>query len=267
MEPPPAVQTVSLVKIYRGDGVATTALNEVDLKVARGEFVAIVGPSGSGKSTLLNLIGALDKPTSGRVLIDGTDITNLDASQLAALRNRKIGFVFQSFNLIQRLTALENVEVPLALQGVVANERRKRAYAMLQQVGLELRWNHKPSALSGGEQQRVAVARALVTDPSIILGDEPTGNLDSKNTQAITQLLRDLNERTRKTVVVITHNLEVANEADRILFVRDGRIEGEEITGLGRGLDRDRDPPPNRKNVTQNPRSGPVLGKGEQVPS
>src|SRR3990172_4185296 len=165
------VEAVNLQKTYMLGKVPVEALRGVNLKIEKGDFVAVLGPSGSGKSTLLNLIGALDKPTSGRVLIDGTDITNLDASQLAALRNRKIGFVFQSFNLIQRLTALENVEVPLALQGVAANERRKRAYAMLQQVGLELRWNHKPSALSGGEQQRVAVARALVTDPSIILCD------------------------------------------------------------------------------------------------
>lgn len=223
-----AVRTTSLVKIYAGDGVDTKALDGVDLQIARGEFVAIVGPSGCGKSTLLNMIGALDIPTSGNVYIDGIDITTLTPSQLAGIRNRKIGFIFQSFNLIPRLNALDNVALPLVVMGFPKREAKKKAYAALQQLGLEHRWNHKPSAMSGGEQQRVAVIRALVTDPSILLGDEPTGNLDSKNTQAMTQLLKEMNERTGKTIIIITHNLEVANEAHRIIFIRDGKVEREE---------------------------------------
>jgi putative ABC transport system ATP-binding protein len=229
--PPDAIHTMSLVKIYgTGNGVSTKALDGVDIRIARGEFVAIVGPSGSGKSTLLNMLGALDVPTSGKVYIDGIDITGLNASQLATLRNRKIGFIFQSFNLIARMTALENVALPLALQGVAPKERRRESYETLKQVGLEHRWRHKPTALSGGEQQRVAVARALASNPSILLGDEPTGNLDTKNTNAITKMLKDLNHSIGKTIIVITHNLEVANEADRIIFIRDGKVERDEKT-------------------------------------
>lgn len=223
------VETKDLVKIYSGDGVATTALNGVDLKIFEGEFVAIVGPSGCGKSTLLNLIGALDVPTSGKVYIDGIDITSLGGTTLAELRNKKIGFIFQSFNLIPRMNAIENVELPLSIRGVAKDRRRAMAKKMLELVGLGGKVLNRPTQISGGEQQRVAVARALVTDPAIILGDEPTGNLDTKNTKAITELLKKLNKETRKTIIVITHNLEVANEADRIIFLRDGQVEGEKL--------------------------------------
>lgn len=223
------VETKDLVKIYSGDGVATAALNGVNLKIFEGEFVAIVGPSGCGKSTLLNIIGALDIPTSGKVYIDGIDMTSLGGTTLAHLRNKKIGFIFQSFNLIPRMNAIENVELPLSIRGVEKDGRRAKAKKTLELVGLGSKVLSRPTQLSGGEQQRVAVARALVTDPAIILGDEPTGNLDTKNTKAITELLKKLNKETKKTIIVITHNLEVANEADRIIFLRDGQVEGEKL--------------------------------------
>ncbi len=223
------VETKDLVKIYSGDGVATAALNGVNLKIFGGEFVAIVGPSGCGKSTLLNMIGALDIPTSGKIYIDGIDMTSQGGTTLAELRNKKIGFIFQSFNLIPRMNAIENVELPLSIRGVEKDERRTKAKKMLELVGLGSKVLSRPTQLSGGEQQRVAVARALVTDPAIILGDEPTGNLDTKNTKAITELLKKLNKETKKTIIVITHNLEVANEADRIIFLRDGQVEGEKL--------------------------------------
>jgi len=223
------VEAKDVVKIYTGEGVATTALDGLSMKVYQGEFVAIVGPSGSGKSTLLNMLGALDIPTSGKLFRDGIDITTLSGAKLAELRNRKIGFIFQSFNLISRMNALQNVELPLAIRGVPSDERRKRAIKMLELVGLRQRMLHKPFEMSGGEQQRVAIARALVTDPAILLGDEPSGNLDTKNTKAIVDLIKKLNKETGKTIIVITHNLEVANEADRIIFLRDGRVEGEKL--------------------------------------
>jgi putative ABC transport system ATP-binding protein len=223
------VEAKNLVKIYSGEGVATTALDGLSMKVYQGEFVAIVGPSGSGKSTLLNMLGALDIPTNGKLFIDGIDMTTLSGAKLAELRNKKIGFIFQSFNLISRMNALQNVELPLAIRGVSSDERRRRAIKMLELVGLRPRMRHKPSEMSGGEQQRVAVARALVTDPAILLGDEPTGNLDTKNTRAIVDLIKKLNKETGKTVIVITHNLEIANEADRIIFIRDGQVETEKI--------------------------------------
>ncbi|HEY4673237.1 MAG TPA: ABC transporter ATP-binding protein [Nitrososphaerales archaeon] len=223
------VEAKDVVKIYTGEGVATTALDGLSMKVYQGEFIAIVGPSGSGKSTLLNMLGALDIPTSGKLFIDGIDITTLSGAKLAELRNRKIGFIFQSFNLISRMNALQNVELPLAIRGVPSDERRKRAIKMLELVGLRQRMLHKPFEMSGGEQQRVAIARALVTDPAILLGDEPSGNLDTKNTKAIVDLIKKLNKETGKTIIVITHNLEVANEADRIIFLRDGRVEGEKL--------------------------------------
>ncbi|MBM3898121.1 MAG: ABC transporter ATP-binding protein [Thaumarchaeota archaeon] len=223
------VEAKNLVKIYSGEGVATTALDGLSMKVYQGEFVAIVGPSGSGKSTLLNMLGALDIPTSGKLFIDGIDMTTLSGAKLAELRNKKIGFIFQSFNLISRLNALQNVELPLAIRGVSSDERRRRAIKMLELVGLRARMRHRPSEMSGGEQQRVAVARALVTDPAILLGDEPTGNLDTKNTRAIVELMKKLNKETGKTIIIITHNLEIANETDRIIFIRDGQVEQEKI--------------------------------------
>ncbi len=222
------VEVIGLKKVYRSNGIDTYALNGVELRVRRGEFIAIVGPSGSGKSTLLNMLGALDKPTEGKVIIDGVDITTLSDNKRAELRNEKIGFVFQSYNLIPRIDVLRNVELPLVLRGISPAERRRKALEMLEEVGLADKARNKPNQLSGGQQQRVAIARALVTDPSIILADEPTGNLDSKSGQAIVELFKTLNRKGR-TIIVVTHNMEVARETNRIIYLRDGRVEREEI--------------------------------------
>lgn len=219
------VKTLNLRKEYVTGKEVCIALRGVSLTVKRGELVSIVGPSGSGKSTLLNLLGALDRPTSGKVFIDGVDIYKLSDRELAELRNRKIGFVFQAFNLIPRLTALDNVQLPLLIQNVESEERKKRAINMLKAVGLGDKLYRKPSELSGGEQQRVAIARALVTNPSIILGDEITGNLDSKTTQEIVELLHELNKKFNTTFIIVTHNMEVANQTHRIIRLRDGLIE------------------------------------------
>jgi len=220
-----------LRKVYSNSGVETTALNGVNLKVRRGEMLAIVGPSGSGKSTLLNMLGALDKPTDGRVVIDGTDISKAGDDTRAEFRNKKIGFVFQSYNLINRLRVIDNVQLPLTLQDVPVERRKALALKMLREVGLESKAFNKPTQLSGGEQQRVAIARALVTEPSIILADEPTGNLDSKSGAVVVKLLRELT-RKGNTVIVVTHNMDVARAADRIVYIRDGKIEKEEKLAL-----------------------------------
>ena len=222
------LQTESLSKIYTGGGIDTIALDDVSIKIYEGEFIAIMGPSGSGKSTLLNLIGALDSPTSGKIQVDGIETTTLDSAGLALLRNKKIGFIFQSFNLISRFSALSNVELPLSILGVSTNERKKRAYEMLKMVGLEDRWKNNPNQLSGGQQQRVAIARALSVNPPIILGDEPTGNLDTKTSKSIIDLLYDLNQKTGKTIILITHDPEVATRASRVITFKDGRIEDED---------------------------------------
>jgi len=219
------IETENLTKTYVSGRVETPALRGVTMRVEKGEFLSIVGPSGSGKSTLLNLLGALDKPTSGTVRIDGIDISRLDDNRLAELRNRKIGFIFQSFNLIPRISALRNVEMPLLVTNLPKAEIRSRAMEKLEAVNLAEKADRKPTELSGGEQQRVAVARALVTEPSILLGDEPTGNLDTKNTANIVNLLKELNEKTGKTFVMITHNMEVANKTRRIIYLRDGMID------------------------------------------
>jgi len=203
----------------------------LDLAVERGEFMAIMGPSGSGKSTLLNMIGALDKPTSGKVLIDGIDLSTLSDDELAELRNREIGFIFQFFNLIPRRDALGNVELPLAISGVSRRERRERATKLLELVGLGDRIDHKPSQLSGGEQQRVAIARALINDPSVLLCDEVTGNIDSKTGDEIMQLLRSLNLQHGKTFVIVTHDPAVAQRMDRLLHIADGQIVAEKRLG------------------------------------
>jgi len=222
------VELRDVTKVYDGTAVAATALRGVSLRVEKGEFTSVVGPSGSGKSTLLNIIGTLDLPTSGKVFIDGVDVSKLSDVELARLRNMKIGFVFQSFNLIPRMTALMNVELPLMNRPMSRYEREERALNMLERVGLLSKALNRPSQLSGGEQQRVAVARALVTDPELILGDEPTGNLDTKNTVAIVDLLRELNETTGKTFIIITHNPEVSRRTRRIVYLRDGMVEREE---------------------------------------
>jgi putative ABC transport system ATP-binding protein len=219
------IETENLTKTYVSGRVETPALRGVTMRVEKGEFLSIVGPSGSGKSTLLNLLGALDKPTSGTVRIDGIDISRLDDNRLAELRNRKIGFIFQSFNLIPRISALRNVEMPLLVTNLPKVEIRSRAMEKLEAVNLAEKADRKPTELSGGEQQRVAVARALVTEPTIVLGDEPTGNLDTKNTANIVNLLKELNEKTGKTFVMITHNMEVANKTRRIIYLRDGMID------------------------------------------
>ena len=222
------LQTESLSKIYAGGGIDTVALDDVSIKIYEGEFIAIMGPSGSGKSTLLNLIGALDSPTSGKIQVDGIETTTLNSAGLALLRNKKIGFIFQSFNLISRFSALSNVELPLSILGVSTNERKKRAYEMLKMVGLEDRWKNNPNQLSGGQQQRVAIARALSVNPPIILGDEPTGNLDTKTSESIIDLLYDLNQKTGKTIILITHDPVVAKRASRVITFKDGRIEDED---------------------------------------
>jgi len=220
------LETVSLTKVYGTSDVARTyALRGVSFSVKRGDFVAIVGPSGSGKSTLLNLIGALDRPTSGKVIIGGVDISRLKSSELARIRNTKIGFVFQSYNLIPRMTAVENVELPLLLWRMSSVKRREIAISLLEGLGIGGRAHNKPEQLSGGEQQRVAIARALATNPEMILADEPTGNLDTKNADLVMDLLQQLNEDKGKTLIVITHNPEVAARAHRVIYLRDGMIE------------------------------------------
>ncbi|MEM0253097.1 MAG: ABC transporter ATP-binding protein [Candidatus Bathyarchaeia archaeon] len=222
------VETVNLKKVYLLGKVAIEALKGVSLKVKEGEFLSILGPSGSGKSTLLNLIGALDKPTSGKVFIEGVDVSILDDNGLAELR-RRIGFVFQFFNLIPRFTALENVELPMAIAGLSKMERRKRAIELLEIVGLADRANHKPTELSGGEQQRVAIARALANNPRFLLMDEPTGNVDSKNADEIMRLVRHLNEEKGVTIIMVTHDQRLAKEANRTVYMLDGLIVDEVV--------------------------------------
>ena len=219
-----AIETIDLVKKYGAGESLTYALKNVSFSIAQGEFVSIIGPSGSGKSTLLNLIGALDRPSSGKVLIDGVDLSKLSNSSLASLRNRKIGFVFQSFYLLARMSVQANVELPLTIYGLSSRERREKALHALDQFGIAKKAPYKPSNLSGGEQQRVAVARALVTDPAIILADEPTGNLDTKNTEIMMEVLEELHEKTRKTIVMITHNTVLAERTQRSIAISDGQI-------------------------------------------
>jgi len=221
------IETIDLVKEYTQGGQILRVLNNVNLKIEKGEFMAIMGPSGSGKSTLLNMIGALDRPTSGKVLINGTDISTLNDDQLADLRNKEIGFIFQQFNLIQRMDALHNVELPLSISGVPSKKREERAKKLLESIGLGGRIEHRPNQLSGGEQQRVAIARALANNPPLFLCDELTGNLDTKTGQEIMVLLRRLNQEEGKTFVLITHDPNVAQATDRLLQIRDGVLAGE----------------------------------------
>ena len=208
---------------YNVGGAPVAALRDVTMAIPKGEFVAIVGPSGSGKSTMMNILGCLDRPTAGRYVIDGQDAGALDDDRLAAIRSRTIGFVFQSYNLLPGTTAVENVATPLLYQGVGRRERLKRAAAVLDQLGLGGRLDHEPTQLSGGEQQRVAIARALVTDPSVLLADEPTGNLPSQQGDEILERIRQLH-RGGRTIVVITHNPDVAGVAERRVHLRDGLI-------------------------------------------
>ncbi|WP_018333179.1 ABC transporter ATP-binding protein [Actinomycetospora chiangmaiensis] len=219
----PVLDVRSMSKVYGEGETAVHALREVDLLVRRGEYVAVIGQSGSGKSTLLNILGCLDAPTSGRYLLEGLDVADLDDRQQSVLRNRQIGFVFQSFNLIPRTTAFANVELPLVYAGVPRRVRRARTLAALDVVGLGERTDHRPNQLSGGQQQRVAVARALVTAPALLLADEPTGNLDSASTADVLDLFDGLHA-TGRTIVIITHDAEVAERADRVVTVTDGRL-------------------------------------------
>jgi putative ABC transport system ATP-binding protein len=216
-------------KIYRTGTIEVAALRDVDLSIYDGEFVAIAGPSGSGKSTLMHILGCLDVPTSGRYFLAGEDVSTMTEDELAAVRNRRIGFVFQQFNLLPSLTALRNVELPLAYSGVARHERRDRAVRALARVGLDDRLEHRPGELSGGQQQRVAVARALVTEPALILADEPTGNLDSSSTRDVLGLLQDLHDSGR-TVVLITHEHDVAAAANRVVNMLDGQIHEDAAT-------------------------------------
>jgi putative ABC transport system ATP-binding protein len=220
---PPAILVEKVSKTYELGQIKVHALRGVSLQITRGDFVAIMGSSGSGKSTLMNILGCLDLPSGGRYLIDGTDVRDMDEDDLSDLRNRKIGFVFQSFNLVARTSALANVELPLAYAGVDRHTRRERAQQALASVGMAKRLHHQPSELSGGQQQRVAVARAIVTNPTMILADEPTGNLDSHSTEEVLRIFARLNEE-RRTVVLITHEPDVAEQAKRVIHLSDGRV-------------------------------------------
>jgi putative ABC transport system ATP-binding protein len=223
-----AVQTIDVTKVYRVGHTDYPALKGINLKIARGEFVSIMGPSGSGKSTLLNLIGALDRPTSGRVIVDGIDVQKVGEDRLALLRNRKLGFVYQSFNLIQRLTSIENVEMPLIPRGMPEKIRKSKSLKMLSAVGLGAKVNKRPAELSGGEQQRVAIARALVTGPALIIADEPTGNLDSKTTSEVVDEFVSVNKQFGTTILVVTHNPDIAERTHHVISIRDGLVEKEQ---------------------------------------
>ena len=212
-----------IFKIYEMGENKVYALDDVSLHVAAHEFVSIIGPSGSGKSTLMNMLGCLDVPTQGRYFLDGTDISKKTDDELAAIRNKKIGFVFQGFNLLPKLTAVENVELPLIYSNVSAKERHEKAKEALAKVGLEGRIDHKPTELSGGQQQRVAIARALITDPPIILADEPTGNLDSKSGKEVMEIFKNLNAN-GNTIILITHDSGVAAQAKRVVRIQDGKL-------------------------------------------
>jgi putative ABC transport system ATP-binding protein len=217
------IEAVEVARTYELDGVSVPALKSVSLTIADGDYVALIGPSGSGKSTLMHLLGALDRPTSGKLLINGKDIATLSAPEMALLRNETIGFVFQAFHLLPRTSALDNVALPLVYRGLSAKERRRRAQSTLERVGLGHRVNHRPNQLSGGEQQRVAIARALVTEPTVLLADEPTGNLDSATGQAVLELLEQLNNE-GVALVMVTHDRDIATRAHRQIAMRDGEI-------------------------------------------
>ena len=223
---PPLIEVRDLVKTYQLGEHQVLALRGVSLDIAAGEFVAVMGPSGSGKSTFMNLLGCLDTPTAGAYRLDGDDVSKLSRDALAAIRNLKLGFVFQTFNLLPRMTALENVELPLLYSATSARERRDRALARLREVGLESRASHRPSQLSGGQQQRVAMARALVNEPRLILADEPTGNLDTRTSVEIMAILQRMNRR-GITIVLVTHEDDIAKFASRIVVFRDGRLRSD----------------------------------------
>ncbi|MBN1263382.1 MAG: ABC transporter ATP-binding protein [Candidatus Pacebacteria bacterium] len=218
------LKLVGVSKIYQLDGVSVKAVEKASLEIKKGEFVAIMGPSGSGKSTLMHLAGCLDTPSSGKVYLKGKNISNLNEAELARIRNKEIGFVFQSFNLIPRIKAIDNVSLPLIYAGVNYENRIKRAIRALEKVGLKERIQHLPNQLSGGEQQRVAIARALINHPEIIFADEPTGNLDTKSGDQVMKILKDLNQKGH-TIILVTHEQEIADFAQRTIKIRDGKIE------------------------------------------
>jgi putative ABC transport system ATP-binding protein len=230
-----AIETLDLKKSYRMGLITVHALRGVNLRMRHGEMVSVVGPSGSGKSTLLNILGALDTPTSGRILVDGVDISRMGERALARFRNRKVGFIFQSYNLIDRSKVSKNVELPAIVAGMPKKMRNRRVHELLDLVGLGDKSNRRPNALSGGEQQRVAIARALINDPAFILADEPTGNLDSRTGQEIENLLLRVNKERNATIVIVTHNLELAEGTGRIIHLRDGVVEKERAGLWGHG--------------------------------
>ncbi|MET9303713.1 ABC transporter ATP-binding protein, partial [Micromonospora aurantiaca] len=257
----PAVEAVDVWRTYELDGVSVSALRGVSLTIDQGEYVAVIGPSGSGKSTLMHLLGGLDRPSGGRLVIGGRDVTTLTAPELATLRNETIGFVFQAFHLLARTSAVDNVALPLVYRGVSARQRRERAAAMLGRVGLGHRLHHRPNQLSGGEQQRVAIARALVTEPAVLLADEPTGNLDSATGEAVLELLEQLNAESGVALVMVTHDQEVAARAHRRIAVRDGLIRSDSLHDRppsdGSGVPATLDPAPSAE-----PRSASGSGPG-----
>jgi putative ABC transport system ATP-binding protein len=224
------IELSNIARTYRMGEVDITVLSQISLNVHRGELIAIMGPSGSGKSTLMNIIGCLDRPTTGTYRFENREISSMTDDELASVRNVKIGFVFQTFNLLPRFSALKNVEVPLIYSGVPARERRERAAPLLQKVGLSERMHHNPPELSGGQQQRVAIARALVNNPPLLLADEPTGNLDSRSGEEILNILTGLNDQ-GVTIIIVTHNQNVAARCRRIINLKDGRIISDEVTG------------------------------------
>ncbi len=222
------IELKNITKTYPLDGFDLKILKGISLQIDKGEFVAIMGPSGSGKSTLMNILGCLDKPTSGRYILEGCSVEKLSSDELATIRNRNIGFVFQGFNLLSRTSALENVELPMVYAGIAASEREARAKKALEQVGLGKRMNHQPNQLSGGQQQRVAIARAIVNEAPIVFADEPTGNLDTKMSVEIMELFTRLNDELGRTIILVTHEEDIARYAKRIIRIVDGEISSDE---------------------------------------
>jgi putative ABC transport system ATP-binding protein len=228
------IEAVNVTKDFANGEIHVLAVRGIDMSVKRGEMLAIVGPSGSGKSTLLNLLGAIETPSQGQVLFEGRDVATLDDTERTILRRRRIGFIFQAFNLLPTLTAIENVSLPLELDGLNSREAQERALKSLELVNVAHRKDHLPSTMSGGEQQRTAIARALVIEPALVLADEPTGNLDTKNGEQVMRLLRQLVHDRGQTVVIVTHDNDVAAQADRVVHVRDGKLEHVELQSDGR---------------------------------